>query len=336
MKRFFLLYVMSFITMTISSQNISELYKKVNPSVVTIVTKSKTADPDRTSESIGSGVLISAKGEILTASHVVNDAEYIRVKFLSGEEIPAKVIRAAPVADLALIKLAWLPKELVVAKIGNSDNVSIGDQIIIVGAPYGLEHSLSVGYISGRESKKTRTSGFTINEFFQTDASINHGNSGGPMFNLKGEIIGISSYIITESGGFQGLGFAATSNVGIDLVIDGNMRWTGISGYLLNRKQAWLLNVPMDGGMLIESIVNFSPADLEGLKGGFETIIIDGEKLTIGGDIILSINGLVLTRSSMEKLQGINNELLKDFQQKKKFELQVLRGGFVEKITFEF
>ncbi|MGB5820923.1 MAG: trypsin-like peptidase domain-containing protein [Saonia sp.] len=339
MKQIFILLILLGLVFSTSAQDIASLYKNVDPSVVTIKTETRVVTQDHqvaTDDGIGSGVLISDNGNILTAAHVVNDAEKIKVKFLNGEEIPAKAIRSASVADLALIKLAWMPKEYSVAKMGDSDKVSIGEQIIVVGAPYGLEHSLSVGYISGREEQKTRTSGFTISEFFQTDASINEGNSGGPMFNMDGEVIGVSSHIITETGGFQGIGFAATSNVAKMMVVDGKRRWTGINGYLLDKEQAWLLNVPIDGGLLIESIVRFSPADYAGLKGGFEQVSIDGKGLVIGGDIIIAINDFALTRKSFDELNEFWEASLEDSQQQKTFELKVLRGGLMESVTFNF
>lgn len=321
-----------------NAQEITSLCKQVNKSVVTITTESKLLNDNQqlvNDESIGSGVLISNDGEILTAAHVVNKADNIIVKFLNGEEIRAKVIKSAPVADLALLKLYWMPKEYEVARIGNSDNVSVGEQIVVLGAPYGIEHSLSVGYISGRHKQKTRTSGFVINEHFQTDASINQGNSGGPMFNLQGEVIGISSYIITESGGFQGLGFAATSNLAKKLVIDGNRRWTGISGFILDEKLAWILNVPINGGILVESVVKFSPADFAGIKGGFGNIDIDGERLIAGGDIILSVNGFPLTKESLENLDrdSLNKS---NFFEQNIFVLKIWRGGKVEEVKIKF
>lgn len=332
MKKAILLFIKSIIlcsTLNSYGQDIANLYKEVNPSVVTIKTVTKNIKTNyqvSKDSGIGSGVLISDSGVILTAAHVVNNAEKIEVKFLNGEVIPAKVVRSAPIADLATIKISWMPKDYKVSKLGNSDNALIGEKIIIVGAPFGLEHSLSVGYISRRDKGKNRTSGFIQNDFFQTDASINQGNSGGPMFNLKGEVIGISSYIITKSGGFEGLGFAVTSNLAKKLVVDGNRRWTGIQGYFLDEASAWILNVPISGGMLIESVVQFSPADFAGLKGGFQKVNINGNEITLGGDIILSINGIPIT-NKIEKL---------DFLGKETYNLKILRGGKIEDIVIEF
>lgn len=340
MKRIFSLISLLCLTQWSIAQDIAELYRKVNSSVVTVLTESKVVTENHqvaTDDGIGSGVLISKDGEILTAAHVVNDAERIKVRFTNGEEIPAKTIKSAPIPDLALIKLAWMPKAYKIADIGNSSEVAIGDRIIIVGAPYGLENSLSVGYISGKETRQARTSGFVLSEFFQTDASINQGNSGGPMFNMDGEVVGISSYIITESGGFQGLGFAATSNLAKKLVIDGSRRWTGINGYLLTPRQSWLLNVPIEGGLLVESVVNFSPAYYAGLKGGDERTVLDGEELVLGGDIILAINDFPLTRQAFGELQELIKEFsIDDIKNQDSFSLKVLRGGKVETLDFEF
>jgi serine protease Do len=300
----------------------------VNPSVVTLTTVSKSVNNNKvTADSgLGSGVLISDSGIILTAAHVVNDAERIEVTFLNGEVIPAKVIRSAPVADIAAIKVSWMPKDYKVSTLGDSDKVSIGEKIIIVGAPFGLDHSLSVGYISRRSQEKNRTANFIQNEFFQTDASINQGNSGGPMFNLRGEVIGISSYIISKSGGFDGLGFAVTSNMAKELVVTGNRRWTGIQGYILDENTAWILNVPLNGGMLVESVVQNSPADIAGIKGGFQKVFIRDTEITLGGDIILSVNGTPITRH-LENL---------DFLDNKTYTIEILRGGKIENIIIEF
>ena len=316
-------------TYRVLGQEIANLYKNVKPSVVTILTQSRSLNNNYQTtidSGLGSGVLISNSGEILTAAHVVNNAETIEVKFLNGDIIPAKVVRSAPTADIAIIKISLMPKTYKVANLGDSDTVAIGEKIIVVGAPFGLEHSLSVGYISQKAEKKNQTSGFVINEYFQTDASINQGNSGGPMFNLNGNIIGISSYIITKSGGFEGLGFAVTSNLAQQLVVDGNRKWTGIQGYLLDERTAAMLNVPGSAGILIESVVKYSPADMAGLKGGFQNIMINNETIIAGGDIILSINGFPISKTLKDL----------DFLNTNTYELEILRKGKIEAITIQF
>ncbi|MDC3388653.1 trypsin-like peptidase domain-containing protein [Flavobacteriaceae bacterium] len=338
MKKITLFFILIFLTYKTNAQNITNIYKKVNTSVVTILTESKSIETNFEStieSSLGSGVLISKEGEILTAAHVVNKAEKITIKFTSGEEIPAKVIRSISIADIALIKLSWMPENYTVAQIGNSDKTNIGEKIMIIGAPYGLGNSLSVGYISGKHTNQKRTSGFALNEYFQTDASINHGNSGGPMFNLKGEVIGISSYIISESGGFQGLGFAVTSNLAKKLVIEGHTKWTGINGYLIDKVTAWLLNVPFNGGMLVESVVDFSPAYYGGIKGGFQKVNLNGKDVILGGDIILSVNDIPLTQEVFEQISGTKKDN-NNFLEKDSYKVKLLRGGKIEEIIINF
>lgn len=297
MKNQFFISIL-FIAFTIinsNAQSISELYKKWSPAVVVIEADEliETADGQTSFDaSLGSGVLIDTTGHILTAAHVVNHAVNITVKFISGEKVPAEMVRTSTVADVALIKLRWMPDEYTIAQIADSDFVEIGEEIAIIGAPYGLEYSLSRGIISGRTEERTRTNGFTFAEFFQTDAAINQGNSGGPMFNMDGEVIGIVSYIITESGGFQGLGFAATSNVCRRMVINNKRRYLGINGFVLTAEHCALLNVPQKRALLIQNVVNLSPADLAGLKGGKIPVSILGDHLQLGGDIILAINDI--------------------------------------------
>ena len=146
------------------------------------------------------------------------------------------------------------------------------------------------------------------------------------MFNLKGEIIGISSYIITKSDGFDGLGFAVTSNLAKELVVSGNRRWTGVEGYILDEATAWMLNVPMNGGMLVESVVRYSPADFAGIKGGFQKVVINEEEITLGGDVILSVNGIPISR----KIEDL------DFLDSKTYNIKILRAGRIEEIVIRF
>ena len=310
------------------------IYEKVNDAVVEVISNSK----DRTNpgytvfeEGLGSGVIISPEGLILTAAHVVQTAEQLKIRLTSGKEVPAKVIRLAKEADVALLELAWVPDNLTIASLADSDKVKIGERICIVGAPYGLSHSLSVGHISGRHAEINTTSGFIRAEFFQTDASINHGNSGGPMFNSKGEVVGIVSSILTESGGFEGIGFAATSNVTTKLVVDENSLYTGLDGFLLDEAMAYLLNVPQKGGLLVQRVVPLSPADFAGLNGGDTAVMLNGENLVLGGDVILSVNTIKIT--SPDVLEEVVRSIHKYKSNQAPLVLEVLRGGKIENLT---
>ncbi len=289
------------------AQSLSQLYERVNPAVVVIRTwtpatagaaGTATARPDATA-GLGSGVLISADGEILTASHVVNTAEAIAVEFEGEEPIPADVVTTASEADVALIKLRQLPrKKIQEARLANSDLVKVGDQVMVIGAPFGISHSLSSGYISGRHTRKNVSGGFSLMEFLQTDAAINQGNSGGPMFNLNGEVIGIVSSILTESGGFEGIGFAASSNMARHLLIEERAFWLGIEGHLLTDAMAEIFHLPQPGGVLVQQVVSTSPAGRMGLQGGYLKAQIEDQALLLGGDVILAFDGVRLSDES--------------------------------------
>jgi len=275
-----------------NAQDLSAIFEKVSPAVVQIQTKEKEVigkgqmKQTVTAEGLGSGILISSDGLILTAAHVVQTAEDVKVVFKNEEVIPAKIISAEKRADVALIKLVWPPsdKNMHIPKVADSDKVKTGEQVFVIGSPYGLAHSLSVGHISGRHDRKSVAHNMTLMEFFQTDAAINTGNSSGPMFNMKGEVIGIVSYILSESGGFQGLGFAATTNMATKLLLEEKGIWFGVDGILLSGGLARIFNLPQDGGILIQKVADLSPGALMGMKGGIYNMDLEGEKIIVGGD----------------------------------------------------
>src|SRR5215468_11395171 len=212
-----------------SAETLGEVYRRVNPSVVVIRARGQelTEDGMARFREIGSGVLISPDGKIATAAHVVHTMNEILVEFLGEDPVPARVIASEPRADISIIQVSVVPRDAVVAKLTDSDPVRVGDPVFLVGAPYGLSHSLSSGIISARWDADTVTKDFPLAEFFQTDAVINTGNSGGPMFSATGELIGIVSHNITKSGGSEGLGFVVTSNTVRKLLVERNRRWYG-------------------------------------------------------------------------------------------------------------
>ena len=277
----------------LNAQDLSQLFERLDESVVTIeVVEYKIQNQKvTTSGGLGSGVIISKDGLILTAAHVVESANEISVKLQNGIAFSADVISISKAADVALLKLRAVPSSLKPAIIGDSNNSKIGEQILIIGAPRGLEHSLSVGHIS-RKIDKNMISNGEMAGFIQTDASINQGNSGGPMFNIKGEVIGIVSFILTNSGGFEGLGFAVDTNTAKKVLFDVNSFWTGFDGLFLNEGLAGIFNTPQKSGVLIQRVTPNSFADKIGLKPGVIQAEILGQNLWIGGDIILSIQGL--------------------------------------------
>jgi len=281
----------------LQAQKVSDLFAKLDSSVVVIeVVSSETAGDgnmrDKVSMgSLGSGVLVSKDGVIITAAHVVNNADAIRVTFKDGQRLRAKVTSLSRIADVALIKCEGLIKNPKVAKMGDSDKMRIGDEVMVIGSPMGLTHSLSVGYISRREKQDDSRAGFTRMEYFQTDAAINTGNSGGPMFNMQGEVIGIVSSILSRSGGFEGIGFVATINIVKSLLFEKSNIWLGVDVFVLSGPLAIALNVPQEGAILIQNVAKDSPSYFMGLKGGFVKATIEDHEIILGGDIILSIDG---------------------------------------------
>lgn len=333
MKYFGLTLLFMSVGLNSYSQDLSVIYKKVNPAVVVLFTsekkvlqlKGETSQTIRES-GLGSGFMISDR-LIITAAHVVGVSESINVRFSDDEVIPASVLRSYKNADIALVKLLRPKMNAKTVRLGNSDALKIGQQIFVVGAPFGLFSSLSSGYISGFRKSTFGNNPFTTSDFIQTDASINQGNSGGPMFNLEGEVIGIVSHITTQSGGFEGIGYASSSNLAQRLLLDNDIPWFGADMHLLTKVQASLLNVPQASGLLIQRVASSSVFGLMGLRGGNTTVELENETLLIGGDIILSIEGIKVeaNQSSLDQLA----EFTKRLSNQPKFQMKVLRGGKV-------
>ncbi len=280
------------------AESISEIFKRVADSVVVIRTSESEA-PNRpgavaTNEAgLGSGVLID-KDRILTAAHVVQVADTISVQFASGETLSAKVLASEPSADLALIQLERAPMKASIATLGDSDAVQVGDEVLVVGAPLGMSHTLSVGHISGRRVEQKLHGGFAGFELLQTDASINPGNSGGPMFDMEGHVVGIVSHIIFGEAGAGGLGFVAPSNMAKSLLLSGKAMWSGMGGYMLEGDLARIFQLPQARGVLVQRIAKGSPAAKIGLQAGDRKARIGSEEFLVGGDVILEVHGISL------------------------------------------
>jgi S1-C subfamily serine protease len=240
---------------------------------------------------LGSGVLISEEGDVLTAAHLVQVADVVQVEFADGTKVGAKVVASEPTADLALLRLERVPEGTVIAKIGDSDAVRVGQRVIVIGAPYGLGHSLTVGHVSARHLPGTRGGPFSLAEFFQADVAIHRGNSGGPMFNLDGEVIGIVSYILSQSGSFEGVGFVVTSNSIKELLLVRRSPWSGISVFGLDSTLARIFNLPQETGLLVQRVAEGSPGARLGLLPSYLPAEIGEHRLMLGGDIILDVDG---------------------------------------------
>lgn len=320
--------------------SMADLFESVSPSVVVIHTYRRSramdeADDDMgidwdNPDGLGSGTLVSRSGKVLTASHVVQVADAIQVLFKDGTTARARVIGSEPVADVALLQLEKVPNNAVIASAGNSDTVRIGERVFVIGAPYGEEHTLTVGYISARRTKTDLSESPLLGEFFQTDAAINKGNSGGPMFNMQGELIGVVSHIETSSGGSEGLGFAVTMRTVEEFLLKRRSFWSGLTGIALGPQMQAALNVPGKGGYLIQQIADNSPAAQMQLRGGSIPAVVRGNRILLGGDIILSVQGVKIGRKgSYLKMKDV----LAKLKVGDKLTLEILRGGKVFKLS---
>ena len=253
-------------------------------------------------EGQGSGFIIDRRGYILTNNHVVGNAKEIRVTLADGEKLPAKLIGRDVYSDIAVIKVD-AKKINVVAVLGDSDKLRVGQKAIAIGNPFGLSHTLTTGVISALGRSIETSQGIEIDEIIQTDAAINPGNSGGPLLNSNGEVIGMNTAILSRSGGYQGIGFAIPINrakeVATQLIETGRVPrpWLGIESVTIGDQLAYDLNLPVNYGLMLQKTFPGGPADKAGLRGGRRFVIIGGMQLLIGGDIIVGIDNEKVTDS---------------------------------------
>jgi len=275
---------------------ISQVAEKSIPSVVhiNVVQKTKSSSPlfpffndpffkfffddrapkkfKRELRGVGSGIIIKPDGYILTNSHVVENATKIQVVLSSGEEYGAKVVGSDPKTDLAIIKIEPT-RPLQAVKFGDSDKAVVGEWVVAIGHPRGLDQTVTQGIISAK-NRRGITDPSSYQDFIQTDAAINPGNSGGPLLNLRGEVIGVNGVIASASGGFEGIGFAIPSNMAIyvmnELMAHGKVErgWLGVSVQDLTFELAKKSGLEKAGGALIAEVTKESPAAAAGLEAG--------------------------------------------------------------------
>ena len=248
-----------------AAESVSDVFDRVTGSVVVVRTVEHKLRADRqmvSTPAVGSGVLISADGKILTAAHVVDLADEVQIELASGQQLVARVVASEPDADVALLQVSsvQLPPGTVSARLADSDHARIGEPVFVVGAPYGISHTLTVGHLSGRHRPGHGWQRFALAEFLQTDAAINPGNSGGPLFNLAGEVLGIASHIVSKSGGFEGLGFAVSANSARRLLLDRPEPWWGFGGVMITNELLHVFNLAQPV-LLVERVVKNSPAE---------------------------------------------------------------------------
>lgn len=311
-----------------SSEPLSDVYERVYPSVVMVQT-SETIVPEfpgaqaTSVEGVGSGFIVNGKGQIMTAAHVVQAADTVMVHFHDGAPVPADVISSDPATDLALLQLHAMPPYAKPAKLGDSDATRVGDEVFVVGAPLGAAYTLTAGRLSAKRLSP-RMSGTGNWELMQTDASINQGNSGGPLFNRDGEVIGVVSHILSQSGASAGLGFAVSINMASRIMLGEGTFWSGMQGRQVDGLLASALQIPEPTAILVEQVAKGSPSEKIGLQGGLVYAIIGEAKILLGGDVLLKVNGIpVGLPGSGDRIR----ELLRTLKPKEELTLEILRGG---------
>ncbi|HUU33574.1 MAG TPA: trypsin-like peptidase domain-containing protein [Vicinamibacterales bacterium] len=295
------------------AQSLREVFRRVNPSVVLI--EARGAPPQTLAgntaaveDGVGSGVLISADGRVLTAAHVVQGADEITVRFTTGNPVPARVVATAPFADIALLQLAAVPAGASAAVFGNSDVLEIGDQVFTIGAPYGANHSLAVGWISARRMPATVYEDATALEVFQTDLSVYEGNSGGPLFNLQGEVVGIVTHVLAREGSATGPSFSVTGNVARKLMIEQRRTWFGVESMMIDGDLAQAFHLPEPAGLLVQSVATGSLADRLGIREGRLPAKVGAAEFMLGGDVLLEVHGVPVS-STPEFVAAFNSAL---------------------------
>jgi S1-C subfamily serine protease len=313
-----------------AAESLSDVFERVKTSVVVIRTTQREIQPQSRGQMVstagmGSGVLVSSDGRVMTAAHVVQTADRVEVEFLNGDVIAARVVGSEPSADVALLHLELPPpRQARVAELGDSDRVKVGDAVFVVGAPLGITYSLTSGIISARRSPEMMMGEFQLAEFFQTDAAINVGNSGGPLFSMDGKLIGVVSHILSQSGGSDGLGFVVTSNTARALLLESRAIWSGMDGVYLTGEMARAFNVPGPAGLLVQRVAAGSLAARLGLEPGWMEATIEGEPILLGGDILLGAMGVRLAdESSDERIR----ERLGALEKGQPVRVLVLRAG---------
>ncbi|MCS7094968.1 MAG: trypsin-like peptidase domain-containing protein [Thaumarchaeota archaeon] len=308
--------------------NITELFERVKHSIVVVRVYG------RFSSGIGSGFVYDDQGHIITNQHVVSDAVSVYVDFLDRTTLPARVVGFDIDTDLAVVKVNP-PAGMTLSPLflGDSKSLRIGDLVIAIGNPFGLQGSVTVGIVSQKGRLLPSGRGYLIPGVIQIDATINPGNSGGPLLNTKGEVIGVTTAIETTTGTFAGVGYAIPSSivkrVVPELIAKGSFShsYIGISGKEINSMVAQQLGLPFKMGLLIETVSPNSPASAAGLRGGSRSVNIAGESYLVGGDLMVAVNG-----QPIASLDDLLNYLIENTSPGDRVRFTIYRDGQVRNV----
>lgn len=293
-------------SLEVMDREFTDLVDHVIPSVVSINTDTVTADREamirqffglnrgplkaQVQTQVGSGMIVSPEGHVVTNWHVVKGAARVTIQLSDGRVLPARLAGADPRSDIAVLKVEG--EGLIPIAFGDSEKVRVGQMVFAVGNPFGLQETVTQGIIS---AKGRRTTSEAANEFFQTSTTINPGNSGGPLIDIHGRVIGINNFILSHSGGSEGIGFAIPSNVARrtyeEIVRKGRVShpWLGVVMRKLNQRLACQLGLTDSNGALVAATMAGSPADRGGLASGDVIVSFNGQPIRDGNDLRIRV-----------------------------------------------
>jgi S1-C subfamily serine protease len=301
------------------SMSIAEIYRRSAPGVVQITSTIKGSPSSfgggfnsPPQQALGSGFVLDKAGHIVTNYHVVQAADDIKVSFSNRDTVTARVVGSDPSTDLSVLRVQTPANALTPLPLGNSDQVQVGDEVVAIGNPFGLARTATAGIISAVQRDITSPADVTIDHVLQTDAPINHGNSGGPLLDAYGQVIGVNTQIETgdptnSSTGNVGIGFAVPSNtvknVAAQLLRKGKVEhaYLGIWGEEITSQLAQTYKLPVNSGVLVTKLSSRSGAARAGLKAGHTQVVVAGETYVLGGDIIVALDGTHV--SSIDELR---------------------------------
>ncbi len=307
-----------------AGMSVNEIYERAAPGVVRVnaTDNSTSTDPDPQTDpfqgvpqraALGSGFVIDKAGHIATNYHVIEGADNVTVSFSNRDTVKAEVVGSDPSTDLAVLRVESSASALTPLVLGDSDSVRVGDSVVAIGNPFGLDRTVTSGIVSALQRLITAPNRFTIDHVIQTDAPINQGNSGGPLLNTRGQVIGVNTQIETGTGtatsGNVGIGFAVPASTVKDVVAQilrtGRVEhaYLGITGQAITDDVADRYNLPVQQGVIVESVTTGSGAGKAGLEGGATQVVVAGETYVLGGDIIVSVEGKKI--SSIEELRDV-------------------------------
>ncbi|KEQ56028.1 putative periplasmic serine endoprotease DegP protein [Marine Group I thaumarchaeote SCGC AAA799-E16] len=311
--------------------SLTQIFEQTENGIVSIaVTKSQLMQ----SSGVGSGFVYDGMGNIITNSHVVENAKRIIVTFIDGRSYNAEMVGSDSYSDLAVITIDVDESILNPLTLGDSDSLKVGEDVAAIGNPYGLSGSMTAGIVSqiGRVIP-AQNSGFSIPDVIQTDAAINPGNSGGPLLDMKGDVIGVTTAIYSRDGDFSGVGFAIPSNTVSKivpfLIKDGTYKhpWIGITSTNITPDLSDILELEEATGIMIMNVVKDGPANKASLKGSSEIVEKHGIEFTVGGDIILAIDD-----TKVRKVDDLISHLQKEKMVGDVTTLTILRDGNISTV----